>query len=279
MKGNFFALDLDAKKSVPKVARAAGVTPGDVCWGLFELWEHVWLTRDAVVTLSVLAGCVGANPALHEALVAFGFLEPVEGSRYRVRGAEKYLRISEGRRKGGLAAKANLIPGGPKQDAAAETSAQVSRAPEKTDLGSSSAYPSADPRLTPGLDLGSTPNTQHPTPKETTYVRSEVTPTPRVITPPDTPPEGWSGEDFWRWCQGRRQASGLVAEKWPHPAKLGAWWSAATAVVPVQALQEGFYRYGDDKFWQAKAPPLPFMGFVSQWERFVPQTGGSHART
>lgn len=88
---------------------------------------------------------------------------------------------------------------------------------------------------------------------------------------PTTEPTTWSAEDFWRWAQGRRRQAGLMIERWPHPSKLGTWWASARAVAEVDLLQEAFYRYGDDKFWQAKTPPLPFQGFISQWDRFLPK--------
>lgn len=91
------------------------------------------------------------------------------------------------------------------------------------------------------------------------------------IRPPDTAPEAWTGDDFWRWAQVKRQEAGLAPER-QRPRDLGRWYSAALLSLNgnVGALQEAFYRFGDDTHWQSRAPPLPFAGFVSQWDRFLP---------
>ncbi len=97
----YLAFDLDAKKRVPQVARAAGVQPCEVGWGLLDLWEHVWSTRNDVVGELLLDGFFGPNARIREALVAFGFLEPQGVGSYRVKGADRYSRISTVRSEGG----------------------------------------------------------------------------------------------------------------------------------------------------------------------------------
>lgn len=92
----YLAFELDAKKTAVKVARSVGVEPCVVAWALLELWEHVWETKQPIVTELVLFGCIGPSTALRDALVAFDFLERVENG-YRVRGASRYLRVSEAR--------------------------------------------------------------------------------------------------------------------------------------------------------------------------------------
>lgn len=89
----YYPLDFDAKKKIPKVARAAGIEPGDVAWGLFEAWEHVFLTKDDEVSALVLDGCFGPNPKLREALVAYGFIEPTDEG-FRMKGSERLLGLS-----------------------------------------------------------------------------------------------------------------------------------------------------------------------------------------
>lgn len=103
---------------------------------------------------------------------------------------------------------------------------------------------------------------------------------PRVVEAPDSPPEAWVGDDFWRWFQSKRQEAGFVAEKPPHPAKLGAWWSEATGAVrgDVLALKQAVYRFGEDKYWQARDPPLPFQAFMAQWAKYAPRREADDAR-
>ncbi len=115
----YLPVDLDAKRKMGLVARAVGVSPGEVLWGLLELWEHVWRTKADVVTTLYLSGCLGPRMDLHAALVDAGFLERV-GDAYRVKGASKWLFGAEGTSRGGHAAKGNLIPGARQKKAAEE---------------------------------------------------------------------------------------------------------------------------------------------------------------
>lgn len=103
---------------------------------------------------------------------------------------------------------------------------------------------------------------------------------PVVFVKPDKPPDLWTSDDFYAWAQFKRQEAGFVGER-QRPRGLGAWFSAALMTLggDIGALQEAFYRFGDDKFWQAKTPPLPFAGFVSQWDRFAPQRGLKNAQS
>ncbi len=92
-----------------------------------------------------------------------------------------------------------------------------------------------------------------------------------TITPPEGDPESWLGTDFWSWAQARRIASGFLPEKKPHPSKLSGWWATARMMegVTVNALREGFFRFGDDKHWESKDPPYPFAAFMSQWLKYT----------
>lgn len=106
----YLAFDLDAKKLVPQVAKSAGVQTSEIGWGLLELWDFVWSKKTATVDTLVLTGCFGPNERITEALVSYGFLEPEEHG-YRVKGAERYLRVSEARSLGGKKAAGNLKRG------------------------------------------------------------------------------------------------------------------------------------------------------------------------
>ena len=100
-----------------------------------------------------------------------------------------------------------------------------------------------------------------------------------VYEKPDKATDLWGADDFFAWAQWKRQEAGLMGEK-QRPRDIGTWFSAALMELGgnVEALQEAFYRFGDDKFWQAKTPALPFAGFMSQWDRFIPR-GGARAQS
>ncbi len=145
---SYIAFDLDALNVVPDVAAACGLPAGDVAHGLLKLWAWCFREKTDLVSSTHLAGFFGGKPA-GGALEAFGFLHQ-EDQKWRVRGASRYLRITEARRKGGLAAAKNLIPGGP---------ARAQRQP-RVQPSSSPASAETQPRL----DLGSTPTTDDRTP-------------------------------------------------------------------------------------------------------------------
>lgn len=97
---SYLAFDLDALNVVPDVARAAGMTPGDVSYGLLRLWAWCFRERQDVVSPTHVRGFFGtdATPALE----AFGFVETTPNG-LRVRGAERYLRVAEQRSSAGKA--------------------------------------------------------------------------------------------------------------------------------------------------------------------------------
>lgn len=153
---SYIAFDLDALNVVPDVAAACGVPPGDVAHGLLKLWAWCFRNKTATATDTHLAGFFGKPSGA--ALEAFGFLAK-DGDGWRVRGAERYLRVSEGRSKGGHAAKSNLIPGGPKAKSSRGGVPRVSRGVSRA---SAERQPSTDLGLTSAL----TPSTEHLAPNE-----------------------------------------------------------------------------------------------------------------
>lgn len=87
----YLQLDFDAKRQAAMASNALGLDhPGRVLWGLSDLWEHVFRTKDDTVSEIVLAACFGSDPRAPEVLEAFGFLERLDGG-WRVRGAKKRL--------------------------------------------------------------------------------------------------------------------------------------------------------------------------------------------
>jgi hypothetical protein len=258
-KPPFLAITLDAKRKAALVASALGLNRGDICWGLLELWEFTWREDRAVVSGMELRAFFGSNGELTAALCEFEFLEPQEGG-WRVRGAEKWLKVRVAQRESGKAHAGNLKRG---------------REPGRPGE-SKEAVPGCLPALPGEEPAGSapalTPSTQHPAPstlKEATAGAVAQQPPKEtlavVVTEPTTPPDTWSGEDFWRWFQARRQSAGFVSER-PPRGGVSRWYSQAMATVGgnVETLKEAVLRFGDDRFWQAKDPPLPWQGFASQ---------------
>lgn len=103
----YLSFDLDALDSLPDVARRAGIDVDAVAYGLLRLWRHAWREKTDTVTASHLPGFFpGEGERVTEALTTFGFVEKRDDGTLRVRGAERYLRVSAARAKGAAAANA-----------------------------------------------------------------------------------------------------------------------------------------------------------------------------
>lgn len=162
---SYLAVDLDALNVMPDVASAAGITPGAVAHGLLKLWA--WCFREEVEVVSEvhLRGFFGvdAGPALE----AFGFLSRHDRA-WRVRGAQRYLRVKQAQREGGKKGRA-------------KSSSQVGRpqistsAPQQPPLQG----PPQPPPQGPDSPLHRTPNTEHRAPNTEKDPRVAVA-TPRV---------------------------------------------------------------------------------------------------
>lgn len=245
----YIAFDLDAKKRVHPAARAAGVEPGTIAWGLLELWEHVFATGDDTVSELVLDGCFGPSPRIREVLTAFGFLEAVpEG--YRVRGAARYLRVKKAQSDAGKKAAGNLKRGRAEPENAEEA---LPAEPEVEPVDTSESRPAL------------TPSTEHRTPKETK--EEEAPPLPKPAEP--RPVLELSGAGFFAWAQAQRHAHKLVGDKVPNPSKLGAWYSEAMMELNGDdgRLRAAYAQFTDSSYWaEAK---WPFNAFMAQWREHV----------
>lgn len=91
------------------VAKATGKTSTEILGGLVETWHHCWsrkVTRVSTFRLRATFGNQDFDQVL-EALQHTGFIEHMNGcegeEEWRIRGADRYLRISENRAKAGQA--------------------------------------------------------------------------------------------------------------------------------------------------------------------------------
>jgi len=192
--------------TAPMVARALNEPVALTLGGLSLLWHRCWSLKSDTITSVGLAGIFGPDKleVRIAQLVDAGFLES-SGEAFRIKGAERYLRIKAGNSKGGHASKGNLIPGGKRPPRAeGEPRGEPSATPEDT-----SAHPSGP--------LGSSPNTEHRTPNtiETTYVeQAPLLPVP--AKPPRLRPmalddktltdDEWAVFDCWRVSTGKLNA-------------------------------------------------------------------------
>ncbi len=105
----FLAFDLDAFENCVAIAQGCGLRAEQVSHGLLMLWRHCWRSKtDHVTTAHLKAFFAGADVC--EMLLTFGHLEASELG-WRVRGAAKYLKVTEARSANGKANSGNLKRG------------------------------------------------------------------------------------------------------------------------------------------------------------------------
>lgn len=148
----YLSFDLDALERVPDAADSAGMRPGDMTYGLLRMWRHCWREKVDEVNSDQLAGFFPGTELgrLVRALSSFGFVSG--DGPYRVRGADRYLRITAARSKGGKTASGNLKRG----------SSPAGGQPELKP-GSSPAQAGEQPGLVPGSSSALTANSEQRT--------------------------------------------------------------------------------------------------------------------
>lgn len=272
----YIAYDLDAIAKAQHAARAARVGEDVIHGGNLRMWEFCW--RSGVDHLSALQvrGFYATDSDVMPGLVAFGFLEP-DGDAFRVKGAERYLRVSEARSRGGHAAKGNLVPGARQKktvsappeipsahSARAESQPRASREPaEKVSglpLGSSSALSASSEQRVFKKDLSAEPTPNPPVPQKAESAETER-PSPQEQTRP-----GWKdliaglGEDFER----------ALGSKWEFEA--GRDGSALKALRKTHSDEEIRQRWRDGLRLDQYTRVTNLGQLRSQWGRVVAAT-------
>lgn len=153
----YLAIDLGALKRAPGVAGSLGVSVQQAVGGLALMWSWAWEEKTEHCTDGQVRGFLACEAA--QALIDFGFLEREEDGRLRIKGAQRYLRISEANAEAGKkrAATANRDSLG----RLVSSSAPPARASPAT---------SAPPALSQPLHR--TPNTEHRTEESTSTTLS-----------------------------------------------------------------------------------------------------------
>lgn len=186
---SYLAVELRALEAAPHVARAAGIEEDTAVAGLLRMWAWCWREKKDHVSRGNVRGFFGADAA--DALREFSFLEEDEVDIYRVKGAERYLRISKARSLGGQMASGNLKRGPVKPEV-------EPRLPP----GSSPAQAGDQPENSPGSAPALSSSIEHRASKslEEEPIAADAAPRP----PPDSHPlqELWNRHahpDLPRW--------------------------------------------------------------------------------
>jgi len=266
----YLAYDLDALKKVPAAARAAGVHEAELGFGLVRLWEHCWSEKTDVVESTHIAGFFGGDRGrVTQALAAFRFLE-VEGECFRVRGAGRYLRISQARSENGkrAAKRGNLKRGNAPPTAMNAVGVVLQQAP-----GSAPVAPQQNPNSAPAL----TPSTEHRIsiktlllPKPEPLAQKPAAAVTEIPEPEEFEPDAdgvyrstaWG---FWGWHNSERQRARLFAEPMP-PDGLKTWHDEAVARVGTGGLVRAYKAYLEDsKFGPPKGWPFAIFRSEQVW--------------
>ncbi len=283
----YIAFELDALKHVPDAARSAGLPEADLAYGLLRLWNYCWSKKTDHVSAAHLTGFFGGDPTrVASAMGAFDFLEAdLEG--FRVRGAARYLRISEGRSKGGKAASKNLVPGAfHKQKAKPEAEPEPN--PSRT-------HPSAEAEQPHGLTIG-TPSgfhrrstiehriTKEDLPTTTEILSSSVLKQPKtaavvehfpsVVPDPDEADRQLRGDEngefpptglgFCGWWNKARVLEGMTKEIF-NVSEVAQWADRCIAEVGEEKFWRAADAYIRDKFWRKKGCPLILFRSDQVW--------------
>lgn len=103
----YIQVELMAIEHAEFVSKALGCKRVEVLGGLVELWQFSWKRSQDIHQTTALQAWFDCDPGKTvAALEAFGFVEDLKNGTFRVKGAERYLRIRQKRaeagKKGGL---------------------------------------------------------------------------------------------------------------------------------------------------------------------------------
>jgi hypothetical protein len=296
----YLQVDLNALDKAHDCAQCAGIPVGSVVHGLLRLWRWAWSEKQDRLTPAHVRGFFGGDEhRVAEALEAFGFVELLADGAIRVRGAARYLRISEARSAGGHASKGNLKrgkvrpsaagdqPETSREDAPGSTPALTSsiehraskalKAVEALQLlpGSLPAAAGDQPetsREPAGGVAGSQPDPQPETSRET----PRPPPTPLAPTPsveaqaprkvvPETP-----GESLWRAHQAIREELSYAREHLPNPRSVSAFANEALLRLngDEERLLAGYRRWLSEPWVREHGGPWRL--WMRQWPEKVP---------
>ena len=199
---SYIAFDLDALNVAADVGRAAGIAEDRVIGGLARMWAWCFRQKTDVLSKTHVKGFFGADAI--DALISFNFLAAGAGDGvYRVRGADRYLRVAEGRSRGGKIASGNLKKGTQRTPPQAGLETPAVPGPASGSLPAPSR-----------LDAGPSPNTEHRTPntEHRTPIEKETTLSTKVdraplrleITEPPKPSPPSRVFDHWRLVMAKK---------------------------------------------------------------------------
>jgi hypothetical protein len=231
---SYIAVDLRVIEGLAgQVARASAASEDRVLAGLVRLWHRCWVTTSDTVTRSQLAGVFGVEgvEALADALVHLEFLDVVEGG-WRVRGAERYLRLKESRRAG--AQKTNA--------ARSRASAKSRSRASLSDAGATlpDALPPSTEHRTPNTEEKMAPAASQP-PRKRSRASDALCASFLAIV---GTPYAWNGAKdavALNWCLEHAESTGVqtalevVLDRWERGLAAPSGWTQVRTVAQLRA--------------------------------------------
>lgn len=254
----YIAFELDAMERAPEVARAIGLSVGDAAWGLLQMWRWCWREKTDSVAAIHLHGFFGAtskDPAV--VLEAFGFVEKGTTSTYRVKGASRYLRLAEGRSRGGKAAsKAGNLRRGKVREAGGGAGGCAGTVLETT--------PSTLPALSASSEQRAA-NTSSTADAEADAAVLELKPSPSKKVRKPSAQELLAGN--LATLRAERLGPDALPDACSH-SRLNKILAPLLEVEP-SVLLSAYGHFLDDEYAGGCDPPYPISLFASQWAKYV----------
>lgn len=263
MRLPYLQVDSEAFERAVELAALLGVSEAQAVGHLVLLWRWC-LSRPQDEALEGLVGGAKAGAlleagsrwdgqagALVEALMEVGLVEmDAAAAAFRVRGLDRYRSTI-----------ARKETDRDRKRAVRRTSA--GRPADKVGQNASELELELEPEKTTYVAPAAPSPAPETVPQRPTHIA--------ILEAPDTPTDSWGVDEFFRWYQAERVegVDGLPQERPPHPRRMSTWWALARGQCSVEQLQAAAHRYGSDPYWKRAVPPVPFSGFMSQWDRFV----------
>lgn len=236
----------------PNVARAAAISEDRSLAGLVRLWHRAWSVEAEVITRTQIAGVFGPEriDEIIDALCSEGLLEPHDAG-WRIKGADRYLRLKSARRAG-----------------AAKTNENRRSAHAQRTLSDGPAHAGRP------LPNALSPSTEHRAPSTELKATAAAAATLVVVPLPQKPANRFeSGEAYFAWLQNERHEAGFVTEK--PPAGLSGWFSEIMLELNGDGdrLDATVRAFALDPYWRKQNAPM--RALMSQWRRYVPKAVAS----
>lgn len=259
----YLQVDLDGKRHWPMVAAGCGIHEAFVAKGFLDLWEMCWRERTATVGVlrleCLFLGAKGERIA--EVLCAYGFLEPISMGLFRVRGADKYLRIADARKEGGRKGGTATAKGGKSLRNLKNAPEKPLEAPRSPLEAQACIAPKPAPSKPPSSLEALTPSTEHRAPK---LLPSEVVAAPSAET---------DSIEFFGWTQDAAEVA--LPGRFPElpPPEYAEWYPRASgAVGSPERLAGAWLAWVKDPWAKSRTPALSIRAFIARdkWREFVP---------